>query len=56
LASLKKKSIYRELNCFLRVEDNILEEEDLVDEATRDIFALSWEAVTLPAEEVLSCF
>jgi len=33
-----------------------LERDDLVDKATRDVFALFWKAVTLPVEEVLPCF
>ena len=34
----------------------MLEGENLADEAVENVFALVWEAVTLPAEEVLSCF
>jgi len=41
LASLEERSTYGELGCFLGVEDRDgLEEDDLVDEATGDIFAL----------------
>ena len=40
LANLKKRSIYRKLDYFLEVRDNVLEEDNLVDEATEDIFAL----------------
>ena len=39
LASLKEKSIYGELDCLLRMGDGDgLEEDDLVDEATRNRF------------------
>ena len=40
LANLEKKSTYGELDYFLGVEDNVLERDNLVDEATGDIFAL----------------
>ena len=40
LANLEERSTHEELDCFLKVENNVLEEEDLVDEATWDIFAL----------------
>jgi len=43
LDSLKEKFIYRELDCFLGVNNDeldALEGNDLVDEATGDIFAL----------------
>jgi len=40
LANLKERSTYRELDCFLEAGDNTLEEEYLVNEVTRDIFAL----------------
>jgi len=57
LASLEERSIYRELDCFLRAGNrDDLERDDLVDKATRDVFALFWKAVTLPVEEVLPCF
>ena len=39
LASLKERSTYRELDCFLETEDdelNVLEDDNLVDEATRN--------------------
>jgi len=35
---------------------NGLKEDDLVDEAVRDGFALFWEAMVLPAEEALPYF
>jgi len=37
----------------LRIEDNILDRDDLVDEAT---VALFWEAIALSAEKALPCF
>jgi len=39
LANLEKKSTYGELDCFLGVVDNMLKGDNLVDEATGDIFA-----------------
>ena len=46
LASLEKRSTYGELGCFLGAEDgDELEKGFLVDEATRDRFALFWEAI-----------
>jgi len=48
LASLEEKSTYRILGCFLGAEDgDDLEEEFLVDGATRHVFALFWEAVAV---------
>jgi len=55
LASLEERFTHIELDCFLRVEDNSLDRDNLVDEATRDVFALFWEAMALPAEEALLC-
>ena len=57
LASLEERSIYRELDCFLEVEnkDN-LERNDLADKATRNRFALFWEAIALSEVDALSCF
>jgi len=40
LANLKEKFIYRELDYFLGVENNMLEGDDLVTETTGDVFAL----------------
>jgi len=40
LANLKKRSTYGELDCFLGVGDDVLEGDDLVNEATGDVFAL----------------
>ena len=57
LASLKERSTYRVLGCFLRVEDrDNLEEEFLADEATGDGFALFWEAVVEPEVKAFPCF
>ena len=56
LASFEKKFTYSELDCFLEVENNCLEEDNLADEATRDVFALFSETVTLLAKEAVSCF
>jgi len=39
LANLEKRSIYRELDCFLKAGNDSLKEDDLVDEATKDVFA-----------------
>jgi len=50
---LEKRFIYGELNCFLGVGNNVLEEDDLTDKATRDMFALFWEAMALQAEDAL---
>jgi len=41
LANLEERSIYRDLDYFLGVDDNVLEGDDVIDEAARDIFALS---------------
>ena len=56
LTSLEKRSIHRELNCFLGVGDKGLDRDGLVDKATRDVFALFWEAAELPVVEVLPYF
>ena len=48
LASLEEKSTHRVLGCFLGAGDgDDLEEEFLVDGATRGVFALFWEAVAV---------
>ena len=53
LASLKERSTHRELGCFLGVRDKDgLDRDYLVDEATKDVFALFWEVMVLPAEKV----
>jgi len=57
LASLEEKSTHEELGCFFEVRNKDgLERDDLADEATRDVFALLWEAVALPAVEAFSYF
>ena len=56
LTSLEERSTHRELDCFLGVEDNGLDRDDLANEATGDRFALFWKAVILPVVESLSCF
>ena len=57
LASLKERSTCRVLGCFLGVGDrDDLEEELLADEATRDGFALFWEAVAELEMEAFPCF
>ena len=57
LASLEERFTCRVLGCFLGVEDKgDLKEEFLVDEATRDGFALFWEAIAELEVEAFSCF
>jgi len=56
LANLEKRSTHEELDCFLEVENNMLEDNDLVDETTKDVFALFWKTIALPAEKALSYF
>ena len=57
IASLEERFTCRELDCFLEARNgDSLEEDNLVDEATKDGFALFWKAITLPVEEALSCF
>jgi len=58
LASLEERFTYEELDCFFGVEDKelgVLKDDDLVNEAARDIFT-SLEPIILSAEEVLSYF
>jgi len=40
LANLEKRSTHGELDCYLEVGNNVLERDNLVDEATGDVFAL----------------
>jgi len=40
LASLEKRFIYGELDCFLGAGDKELDRDNLVDKTTRDMFAL----------------
>jgi len=57
MASLEERSTCRVLGCFLGAEDgDNLEEEFLVDEATRDRFALFWEAMVVPEVEAFPYF
>jgi len=57
LASLEERSTHGELGCFLEVGDgDDLEKEFLVDEATRDEFALFWKAAAVPEVEAFSYF
>ena len=44
------------IRLFLGVEDNILEDDDLANEATRNIFALFRKAMVLPAKKALPYF
>jgi len=54
---LEERSTHRVLGCFLRAGDeDDLEEEFLVDEAARDMFALFWEAMAGLEIEAFSCF
>jgi len=54
---LEERSTCGVLGCFLGVGDEgDLEEEFLVDEATRDGFALFWEAIAEPEVEAFSYF
>jgi len=53
---LEERFIYGELGCFLGVEDRNDFEEVLADEATRNGFALFWEAMAGPEVEAFSCF
>jgi len=54
---LEERSTYRVLGCFLGAGDkDDLEEGFLVNEATRDKFALFWEAVTKPEIETFPYF
>ena len=57
LASLEERSTHRVLGCFLRVGNrDDLEEEFLVDEATRDEVALFWRAMAVLEVEAFPCF
>ena len=40
LANLEKKFNHKELDCFLKVVNDILEGNDLMDKVTKDVFAL----------------
>ena len=56
LANLEERSTHEKLDFFLEVENNMLKDNDLVDEATENVFALFWEAIALLVEKALSCF
>ena len=57
LASLEERSTHGVLDCFLGVEDrDNLGEEVFVNEATKDVFALFWKAMTVPEIEAFFCF
>jgi len=57
LASLKERSTCRKLSCFFEVGDrDSLKNNDLANEADKNIFALLWEAMALPAVEAFSYF
>ena len=57
LASLEERSTHRVLGYFLRVGDkDDLEKEFLVDEATRDRFALFWGAMAGLEVGAFPCF
>ena len=57
LASLEERFTYRELDYFLEVGDrDNFKKEVLANEATRDEFALFWEAMAESKVEAFSCF
>ena len=57
LASLEERSTYRVLGCFLGVGDgDDLEKGFLMDETTRNEFALFWGVVAETEVKVFSCF
>ena len=57
LASLEENFTHRELDCFLGAgNEDDFKEEVLADEATRDGFALFWEAMAGLEVEAFSCF
>ena len=56
LVSLEERSTHGELDCFLGVENRDDLEDDLMDEAARNVFALFWEAMALPAVEAFLFF
>jgi len=53
---LEERFTYRELDCFLGVGNNDLNEDSLVDKAIRDMFALFWEAMAGLEVEAFPCF
>ena len=56
LASLEERSTYGELDCFLEVGDDSLNRDDLVNETTRNVFALFWKTTELPVKKALPYF
>jgi len=57
LASLEERSTHGVLGCFLGARDrDDFKKKVLVDEVTRDGFALFWEAVAGPEVKAFSCF
>ena len=57
LASLEERSIYRVLGCFLGAKDgDNLKKEFLTDKATKDVFALFWEAMAVLEVKAFPCF
>jgi len=56
LASLKERSTYRVLGCFLGAGDRDDFKKVLADKATGDGFVLFWKAITRPEVEAFSCF
>jgi len=56
LASLEERSTYEELDYLFGVEDGDILEDGLADEATRNVFDLFWETITLPVVEAFPCF
>jgi len=57
LANLEERSTYRKLDYFLEAVDrDDFKEEVLMNEATRDGFALFWEATAGLEMEAFSCF
>ena len=57
LASLEERSTYRKINCLLGVKNrNGLEDDDLANKTTRNIFVLFWKTAALLVEKALPCF
>jgi len=44
---LKKRFTYGNLDCFLKVKDDILKRDNLADKATKNIFALGDYSITI---------
>jgi len=57
LASLIERSTHGKFSCFFGVGDeDDLEEDDLANGATKNIFVLFWEAAESPAVKAFPCF